>query len=136
MKPCRHYKFAPALMAGMFSLTSLGAVAGARSDFDPTPLEFAKLPKYCQGQFRPELTKDPAYRMPACGGRFNHFCPALVSLIRVEFPHGSDAPRHYHLKSATGHLKYTTDAMPASCPLAADVRAAETRLRLLTMMPR
>jgi len=117
------------------ALVGAAATAGPRSDFHPNALELVRLPKYCQGQFRPEMAKDAAYRMPACGGRFNHFCPALVSLNRVEFPFGTDAPRDFHLKNAAGHLKYTTDAMPVSCPLSGAVRAAETRLRILQMMP-
>jgi hypothetical protein len=103
-----------------------------RSEFDPTPLEFAQLPPYCQGQFKPELAAaDPAYRMPECGPRFNHFCPALVALMRASQITKPKHERQWALAPARGNMKYTTDSMPASCPLAPQVHAAQVRLQIL-----
>lgn len=126
---------------GLFRLTCAGTAvaalslfmqaAQAASEFHPSAMDLIQLPPYCQGQFRPELTKDPAYRMPDCGSRFNHYCPALVLLNQAGQASRSKAERQHNLGQARKHLEYTIDSMTPTCPLAPLVRAAETRRKML-----
>jgi hypothetical protein len=98
----------------------------------PTPLELARLPKYCQAQLSPELAKLPGYNtIGGCGGHFNHYCPALVALSRAENLLAPKKDRKYNQVRARAHLKYTRDHVPPTCPLMRELELAESRMRML-----
>jgi hypothetical protein len=98
----------------------------------PTPLELARLPKYCQAQLSPEHAKLPGYNtIGGCGGYFNHYCPALVALSRAENLLAPKKDRKYNQVRARAHLKYTRDHVPPTCPLMRELEFAESRMRML-----
>jgi hypothetical protein len=106
------------------------AAAQRVTEWNPTPVEVQALPQYCQGQFRKELSNNPAY-LPSCGGYMNHFCPALVALNRAANFAAPKAGRKYELQLANDHLRYTRSHLPPNCPLLKDIEMAEFRARNL-----
>lgn len=120
------------LMPGVIALVVLpNANAQYRDQWNPTILELRQLPTYCQGQFRPDLAKQPGYSFPPNCGWVNHLCPGLVLLNRA-----SDVSRHkpdriYALSQVRGELAYTRKHITPNCPLNDDLAAAEMRERFL-----
>jgi hypothetical protein len=120
------------LLPAMLALAALGnAHAQYRSQWDPTILEIRQLPTYCQGQFRPELAKQPGFSLPPNCGWVNHFCPGLVLLNRASDASRSKKDRSYALSQVRGELAYTRKHITPNCPLADDLAAAEMRERFL-----
>lgn len=116
------------------SVLSLMQAAHAqyRNSWQPTTLELTQLPPFCQGQFRPELTKDPAYRFPTeCGEFFNHFCPGLVAMSRASDPAMLRADRKVMFSEFVDHLQYTVKHMRPQCPMAPQVEVMKLRRKFL-----
>ena len=111
----------------------LSAHAQPRGDWDPTDLELLRLPQYCIGQFRKEHWNKPGYRIVGCGTFINHFCPALVGLMRAENVLAPKKERRHYFNTSGNHLAYTRKNMPQNCSVANDIAAAELRHRLLSI---
>jgi len=115
------------LLAVIFTATSY---ANPNPDI-PSQLELVRLPTYCQGQYRPELEKVPGNLIANCGGYMNHFCTALIYLDRSRSVSAPKDIRAANARSARGHLAYTIKNMTPSCPIAPDVRAADSTLQFI-----
>jgi hypothetical protein len=126
------YCFRWLVITGTFTILALpGQAQQLDGGWKPTPLELARLPKYCQGQLSPELAGRPGYSITGCGKYFNHYCPGLVALSRAENIAAPKKDRQYNKGRAHGHLKYTRDHVPPTCPLLRELALAESRLRVL-----
>lgn len=129
MLRCPRNLWSMSLLA-LCALTALPALA-YRNQWAPTPLEIAKLPKYCQGQFVPALAKQPGYAFPPACGWVNHLCPGMVLLNRAQDLSLPRKDRVYALSQVEGELAYTRQHMTPTCPLAPDLAAAEFKLKIL-----
>lgn len=109
------------------------ALAQPATEWNPTKAEVTQLPKYCWGQFDSKFKRQRGYSLPACGERFNHFCPALVALKRASIPTASKKDKRYYIKNARDHLVYTRTYWAKSCTAQADFAAAERQLKMLQM---
>ena len=135
--------FSPLTRTGVIAAIVIGAAATLpawaqyRDQYKPTPLEIARLPKYCQGQFKRELAKLPGYSItPGCGWT-NHLCPGLVLLNRAADVSMARPARQYALSQVDGELAYTRQHMTRACPmgqvLAQELASAEFRMKILQM---
>jgi len=74
---------------------------------EPTALEMAQLPKFCWGQFRvPNATGDE-FRIRDCGVYSNHYCYALMYLVRARSPRTNKQGRVDLLGHADVDIRYT-----------------------------
>ena len=103
------------------------------SGFWPTALEVTQLPRYCWGSFNPQFRGAgmEAFNLPprqVCGERMNHFCPALLSMLRAK----KGTPQSgYWLGVADGHMRYTLSALREvpNCPLAPEIERYAAQLK-------
>lgn len=97
--------------------------------------ELAQLPKYCYAQYVDDkLSSNPEYSIQGCGPFVNHYCGALVDLMRAQQFSRQKFQRRRHVDSAIKEIKYTLDNTSASCWLRPDAEAAMSRARLLDSM--
>lgn len=91
------------------------------------PMKYAvQLPKYCWGQFFGRT--EPQYNMPPqniCSPGMNHFCGALVDLMRARESMDKRQKAGY-FRSAEKEILYTKRAMERypQCPLRRDMERA------------
>lgn len=128
------HALAAALGVALLMSGSPAFAEGYRDQWHPTQLEVAKLPQYCHGQYIPELKGKPGFRIDNCGTYMNHFCPGLVMLNRAADLSKPKPQRREILREAKTEVVYTRSFLPANCPIEPDIRAAESRLKLLEMM--
>jgi len=100
----------------------------------PNTLELAKLPKYCVAQYYDKTHQMPAYSVKGCGVFMNHFCYGLNFLNRASDFNLPKSKRQWNAGRARTDIDYTKQHMERSCTIAADVSAAEFRLRSVEMM--
>ena len=132
MKPLPFWR---AFGAGFLLLISVGAASGQSSSYwRPTPLETMDLPRFCHGQFIPELRNEPGATIIGCGGGMNHFCPGLVLMNRAMKSTAPKAERRGMVSQVKQEFSYTQQRMTPNCPVAADFQAAQGRLRVLEML--
>lgn len=105
-----------------------------RNEWNPTDMEVAQLPPYCQANLRPKVYRGPGTQAYDCGESFNHFCPALVAINRSSSPLLPIQARRFNLQLAEDHLKYTRGHWASTCRLAAQVQAAENQVRMLRIV--
>lgn len=123
-----------ALAAATLALAS-AAHAQIDGGWKPNALEVAQLPTYCQGQFRPDLARQPGYSLPpGCGVWINHFCPAIVALNRAGNVAAPMKDRAYSLRNARDHLSYTRKHLQPTCPLKGELSLLERRAEVLGIM--
>ena len=60
------------------------ALAGYREEMRVTAVEIAQLPPFCWMQFEVPNVKGEEFRIRDCGVAANHYCPALIFLIRAK----------------------------------------------------
>ncbi len=106
------------------------------SGFKATNIEVVQLPRYCWASFDAKWAKPgmTAFNLPGgCGGRFNHFCPGVLSLQRAKSALADPNKRAYWLGVADGHIKYTVDGIKEypACPLRANVDMLAQEIRNL-----
>ena len=58
------------------------ALAGYREMMHATSVEIAQLPQFCWAQFEVPDAQGDEFKIRDCGVFVNHYCPALISLIR------------------------------------------------------
>ncbi len=106
------------------------------SGFRAKPEEIALLPRYCWGTFN-EKWRGPgmeAFNLPGgCGGRFNHFCPGMLSLARARTSVSNPQRRSYWLGVAADHMNYTVDGIKGfpACPMRGVVNATVQEIRTM-----
>jgi hypothetical protein len=77
----------PRLVAAALLIPSIlvpsSALAGYRENMRATSVEIAQLPQFCWAQFEVPDAQGDEFKIPrACGDFTNHYCPALIALIR------------------------------------------------------
>ena len=87
--------------------------------FRPTPPEVVQLPKFCWGKWT--NYKGPEYEISRklCGVGTNHYCPALVELLRANRSFGNTKARRGYLGAARQGTLYTLKAIEGypNCPI-------------------
>ena len=98
------------------------------------PIEIAQLPSFCKAQYVPDAKGDE-YRIRDCGPAANHFCPALIYMIRAR-GNVKKQERAGLLGHADVDIRYTERAIAdyPKCSIREDVAGARAQLNsLLTM---
>ena len=97
-----------------------------------TSIEIAQLPMFCKAQYVPGTTGE-GYHISGCGPAANHFCPALIYMIRARGNVKKQA-RLDLLGHADVDVRYTERAIAdyPQCSIREDV--ASTRAQLNSLM--
>lgn len=117
------------------ALLPFGAL-GQMKDLNPKAVEIAQLPTFCWTQMGVPNVSGPEFNFPrACGPGMNHYCPALVHLIRAKktFKKGDKARK---LLDADIMVRYTENAIQKypDCPVRQHVEATRAEIRSLMTM--
>jgi hypothetical protein len=120
----------------LFSLVAIVGIAHAAKYTAPA-VEVAQLPKFCWAQYRD--VQGPEYEIPrsSCGVYMNHYCPALLEVIRANKSFNKPGVRKQHLTVARRETLYTLNGMKdfPACPIRAHaestLKQVETSLRNL-----
>jgi hypothetical protein len=99
---------AAALLAP-FILVAPAALGGYREDMRVTSVEIARLPQFCWRQFEVPDTQTDEFRIRDCGPAANHYCPALIYLIRAKRSTGRG--KQLLIEHAHVDVRYTEDAI-------------------------
>jgi len=102
---------------------------------DIKAIEIAQLPPFCYGRYV-EGASAPEFNIPrGCGPGMNHYCFALVELIRGRRAVGNRGQRLTHLKSSRDQTLYTVRAMEKypDCPIRAHVEKTLNEVNALLM---
>jgi hypothetical protein len=104
-------------------------------DYD-LPMFLARLPQFCYAQyFDTKQWHNPQYSIiAACGVGMNHFCPALLNIMRAEYATNSKKfNRGAELRQAKENVDYTIARLQdsASCIYTPDIMAAKQRVNVL-----
>lgn len=120
-------------LAGVVLLGTSIAQPAIPPKYKAAPDEVAQLPRYCYNQYVDGALGGYTYSIPheSCGAAMNHFCPALVYLIRAQKMSVRRAERVGYVQSALGEIDYTIRDMKPGCFIAKDVFAAKERARVL-----
>lgn len=112
----------------LLCLVAVIGVAHAAKKKAP-PLEVAQLPRFCWAQYMPNVS-GPPYEIPrkTCGVFMNHYCPALIEVIRANESFDNLGARKQHLTVARRETLYTLNGMKGfpNCPIRSH---AESTLR-------
>ncbi len=121
------------LILAVFALIAL--TPDARGQQNVTALEIAQLPRFCWAQLQvPDATGDD-FRIRDCGPAANHFCSALIYMIRAR-GNVKKQERLGLLGHADVDVRYTEKAIAdyPKCSIREDVAGARAQLNnLLTM---
>jgi hypothetical protein len=105
-----------------------------RGQQNVTSLEIAQLPRFCWAQYVPDA-KGAEFSIRDCGPAANHFCPALIYMIRARGNVKKQA-RLDLLGHADVDVRYTEKAIAdfPKCSIRDDVAGTRAQLNsLLTM---
>lgn len=117
------------LLATAIAWPTLVAAQSYR-DKEFNALELSKMPKYCYAQYvNDKLANDPMYSIQGCGAYTNHFCGAILSLIRADNTARSTAQRKHDVSVAIRESYYTLNNMPEGCWLRPDAEEVLRRAR-------
>jgi hypothetical protein len=115
-------------LALLFSLVAAAGMAQATKYKAPAS-EVVQLPKFCWAQYMVGV-EGPQYEIPrsSCGVYMNHYCPALLEVIRANKSFDNLGARRQHLLVARRETIYTLNGMKEfpACPIRTH---AETTLR-------
>jgi hypothetical protein len=100
----------------------------------PNALELTQLPRYCWGSMAGAAYTQPEYNIRDCGPRMNHFCPALLAMLRASDVSRSREQRRFLANYGAREVQYTLADIPAACPVLPDVKRAESRAALLVSL--
>lgn len=125
-----------AVLALLLGLVAVVGVAYATTKYKAAPSEVVLLPRFCWAQYM-EKVEGPQYEIPrsTCGVYTNHYCPALIELIRANKSFGNPGLRKQHLVVARRETLYTLNGIKSfpSCPIRGHVestlREVETSLQ-------
>jgi hypothetical protein len=112
----------------------IAVVPFAHGQDNVKPIEIAQLPSFCKAQYVPDAKGDE-YRIRDCGPAANHFCPALIYLIRAK-GHVNKSTRLRLLGSADADVRYTERAIAdyPKCSIRDDVANARAQVNSLMTM--
>jgi hypothetical protein len=123
------------IIQGLLAVAALIAVVPfAHGQDNVKPIEIAQLPSFCKAQYVPDAKGDE-YRIRDCGPAANHFCPALIYLIRAK-GHVNKSTRLRLLGSADADVRYTERAIAdyPKCSIRDDVANARAQVNSLMTM--
>lgn len=116
-------------LAGIAIFLAMTTPVAAREDPDAaTPLELARVPEYCRLELAEKRRVIP---IKSCGWYMNHYCGALIFLLRANDYSLSKWRRQDNARRARVSMNYTTSHMLPECVIANDVRAADLQLRVI-----
>jgi hypothetical protein len=123
------------LILAVAALIALAPDARGQSSMHVTPVEIAQLPRFCWAQLQvPDATGDD-FRIRDCGPAANHFCSALIYMVRARGNVKKQA-RLDLLGRADIDVRYTENAIAdyPKCSIRDDVAGARAQVNsLLTM---
>jgi hypothetical protein len=121
------------LILAVATLFALAPVAWGQQDV--TALEIAQLPRFCWGQYRVPNVKGDEFSILNCGPAANHFCPALVSILRAK-GHVKKGTRLGLLGIADADIRYTERAIAdyPNCTIRESVANARAEVNSLMTM--
>ena len=91
-------------------LAGLASASHGQTHKDIKAAEIARLPQFCWEQYG--AAQGPQYRIGRdCGPMMNHYCGALVELLRAKKSAGDRIKRLTHLKLARESAIYTHSGM-------------------------
>jgi hypothetical protein len=101
----------------------------AAEDGQASASEVLSLPRYCWGQFNPNLT-GPQFKINDCGVGMNHYCGSVLEFNR-SYSTREEFRRVQHLTVALRGVEYTLGWMKdyPNCPIREDVLKTYTRVR-------
>jgi hypothetical protein len=98
-------------IAILISLSPAAREAYAQTaSMNATAVEIALLPRFCWAQFGVPNTDGDEFRMQACGPGANHYCGALIYVIRAKHA-ANKSVRLDLLEHADGDTRYTERAI-------------------------
>ena len=119
-------------VAGLFAFVS---IAHGQSANNTTAIEIAQLPRFCWAQLQVPNTEGDDFRIIDCGPAANHYCSALIYIIRAK-GHVPKQQRLGLLGHADVDVKYTEKAIAdyPKCSIREHVAGTRVELdHLLTM---
>jgi hypothetical protein len=123
-----------ALSLGVVMLATASiACSGYRDNLGVTDYEIAQLPRFCWVQMESKLAKGPAFDIPpGCGPGMNHYCPALVHIMRARGQLDMQK-RNALLTMAEKNVLYTLKWMEPypNCPIRTHVEQTKTEIEAL-----
>lgn len=124
-------------IAALFPLLLTYGLGHAQPKIPPrykaSPMYVAQLPKFCWPQYVDGFYGGTSFSIPpSCGSGMNHFCPALVFMMQAQDPSVPQNERRGAMGNAVTEINYTLREMTPNCPIAADVKAAEQKAKLLS----
>jgi len=124
--------FKVALVVG---LTFAAFDAHAQSN-QPTAMELAQLPKFCWGQFHVPNVAGDEFAIRNCGYSANHYCHALIYVIRARSPSVNKRGRMDLLGHADTDIRYTENAIKdyPKCSIRDDVLKSRIEVNNLLRM--
>lgn len=118
-RPLASLQFDPTIMptlirilaAAIFiSFLPVAPAAGQTASMNATAVEIAQLPTFCWAQFGVPNTEGDQFRMQACGPGANHYCGALINVIRAKHARNK-SERLDLLGHADAEVAYTESAI-------------------------
>jgi len=121
------------LILAVAALNALVPVAWGQQNI--TAVEIAQLPKPCWGQYQVPNVKGNEFAILDCGPAANHFCPALIYMLRARGNVKKQA-RLDLLGHADVDIRYTEKAIAdyPNCSIREDVANARAQLNSLMNM--
>jgi len=111
------------------------SIAHGQSSNNTTAVEIAQLPRFCWAQLQVPNTEGDDFRIRDCGPAANHYCSALIYMIRAK-GHVNKQSRLGLLGHADVDVKYTEKAIAdyPKCSIREHVAGTRVELdHLLTM---
>lgn len=112
------------LVVALTLVSGLGVAHAAK--YKASATEVAQLPRFCWAQYMDNV-KGPGYEIPvkSCGYITNHYCPALVELIRANKSFADRGVRKQHLMVVRKETLYTLNGIKdfPACPIRAHVES-------------
>ena len=108
---------------------------GQTTSLNVTAVEIAQLPRFCWAQFQVPNADGPEFRMSDCGPAANHYCGALVELIRAK--HTSNKSNRLDLLGhANANVGYTEQGIKdfPRCSIREHLAASKTEISSLLVI--
>lgn len=114
-------------------LVPSSALAGYRENMSVTSVEIAQLPQFCWAQFEVPDAQGDEFKIRDCGVFVNHYCPALISLIRGKRSAARGKPL---IGLADAGVAYTEKGIAGypKCPIREHVDATRAEINRLLHM--
>jgi len=123
------------ILASVVLLPFLAAAHGAwgqTASLNATAMEIAQLPRFCWAQFQVPNADGPEFRMSDCGPAANHYCGALIQVIRAKHT-SNKSSRLDLLGHANADVSYTERGIQdyPRCSIRQDLAATKAEISSL-----